>query len=168
MSHFDAKIQIRANHVVRSVLQVAIPSYELTERLHIGLALLLSWEPAKMSGHEKTIGTLHVRGHLADDTTVFIAESTLQQIAEVAGYADAELAEVREAKLPAILMPYMRAQVANLLSAAGYHHVTLPADLNADRVRASRVVAEAEQAAELAGTAEPFAASNEQQQETAS
>lgn len=139
MSQFDSKIQIRANHVARSVLQVEIPAYEMTERLHIGLALLLNWQPAHVAGHEKTIGTLHVRGHLADDTTVFVAESTLHQIAEVSGFTDEELVDVREVTLPAILQPYMRAQVANLLNAAGFQHVVLPAMLNQDGLRASPV-----------------------------
>lgn len=140
MSQFDSKIQIRANHVARSILQVEIPAYELTERLHLGLALLLNWQPAHVAGHEKTIGTLHVRGHLADNTTVFIAESTLYQIAEVSGFTDEELVDVREVTLPAILQPYMRAQVANLLNAAGFQHVILPATLNDDNLRASPVV----------------------------
>ena len=140
MSKFDSKIQIRANHVARSVLQVEIPAYELKDRLHIGMALLLNWQPAHVAGHEKTIGTLHVRGHLADDTTVFIAESTLHQIAEVSGFTDEELVEVREVTLPGILQPYMRAQVASLLNAAGFQHVILPATLNEANLRASPAV----------------------------
>ena len=142
MYQFDSKIQIRANHVARSVLQVAIPAYELKDRLHIGLAMLLNWEQSALPGHEKTIGTLHVRGHLADDTTVFIAEATLHQIAEVGGFSDEDLVDVREVQLPAILQPYMRAQVASLLNAAGYQHVILPADLNQDGLRATPVAVE--------------------------
>lgn len=140
MSQFDSKIQIRANHVARSILQVDIPAYELQQQLHIGMALLLNWQPAHVPGHEKTIGTLHVRGHLADgETTVFIAEATIHQIAEVSGYSDDELIDVREAKLPAVMLPYLRAQVASMLNAAGYHTVALPADMNQEQLRASPV-----------------------------
>jgi preprotein translocase subunit SecB len=140
MSQFDPKIQVRATLATRSILQVDIPAYELRDPLQVGLALQLHWRAAAQPNHYIAIGTLQVHGHLADGRTAFVAEATLHQVSEVSGYTEAEMAEVLEARLPDVLLPYLRAHVANLMLPSGYHHVTLPAHLNPGNLRATEQV----------------------------
>lgn len=139
MSQFDPKIQVRASHVAHSILQVDVPSYALREQLQVSLGIQLNWRDAGQPDHYVIIGTLQVRGHTPDGSNAFLAEATMHQVSEVTGFDDAELAEVLAVRLPGILLPYLRAQLASMLVAAGYHHVTLPASLNHDGLRATEL-----------------------------
>jgi len=140
MSQFDPKIQVRASHVAHSILQVDVPSYALRDQLQVSLGIQLNWRDAGQPDHYVIIGTLQVRGHTPDGSSAFLAEATMHQVSEVMGFEGEELAEVLAVRLPGILLPYLRAQLASTLVAAGYHHVTLPASLNHEGLRATELV----------------------------
>lgn len=150
MSQFDPKIQIRATHVTNSFLNVAVPAYALKEPLQFAVGLDMYWAPAAVPGQYRIIVSMQLQGRLADGRQVFLTGASLEQLAQVSGYSDADLADVLEQRLPHILLPYVRAQVANQLAMSSYHTVVVPSQMPDPNMRAKPLPQPQETATEVA------------------
>lgn len=137
---FDPRIQIQASLVKRSYLDVTVAPYELKEPLVVRIGLRKQWRRLAQDGFYACEVLLQLVLATASGNQVAIAETVLEQIAHVQGFAGQDLADVVEVQLPAIALPYARAQIAALLLHSGYHYVTLPAKLPGEEQRAEEQV----------------------------
>jgi preprotein translocase subunit SecB len=136
---FDPRIQVRGTFVTNSFLQVDVRPYELTEALKLGFGIQRQWRRLPQENHYAALIGMQIQADTESGKRVLVAEVMLEQIAEVTGYSDEELKDVVELRLPTILMPYVRAQLANVLSQSGYHYLTLPPTLGDEQQRAELV-----------------------------
>lgn len=126
MTHLDPRIQIQATHLTNCVVQVTQAPRDLASALHINLGVRKHWKTLNKPNHYAAIITMQVEGLDATNAPVFVVEATIEQVSLIEGYSAAELARILAQTLPALALPYVRVQVANLLAHTGYHTITLP------------------------------------------
>lgn len=135
---FDPRIQVQATLVRRAWLDVAIAPHELPGPLSVRVGLKRTW--AQLADDRYACQTLmQVLLDTESAARVVTAETIVEQVVQVQGYADQALADVLELKLPEIQLPYARAQAAALLTQSGYHFITLPFQLSGEAERATKL-----------------------------
>jgi preprotein translocase subunit SecB len=149
MSNFDPRIQVQATLLKRSWLDVAIAPYALQEALTLRIGMVRKWFVRPQEDIYGCEVLLQVLMDTESGQRAVTAEVLMEQVVLVQGYDDETLADVLELKLHQIMLPYVRAQMSELLHNTGYQHVTLPYTLPGADLRAVEVDAQ---------TREPLAA----------